>query len=98
MTNILKLTDEVFDYYQNKTAGNKNISRELAELKMTRNMHLALPYNHNSGRTWYAYGQLRFAVENGVVGWIVNKRREPAVWSKDWDKYDRLTNELGLME
>lgn len=96
LVKALKLTDKVFDYYHKEIENSEDVTREQVSLKMTRNMHLAIPYNHSSGRTWYAYGQLRFAVENNIIGWIEIKNRQPAIWNKDQSKYNEITKKLNI--
>ena len=94
----LTLSDTAYRYYIKNTKRNANTTKEQAELKMTRNMMLALPYKKKRNKVWYSYGHLRFAVENNTVHWIKNNCKKHVVWYKDMEKYLKLNEELGIIQ
>jgi hypothetical protein len=72
------------------------MSVSVVQRKMTRNMLLGLPYKMSKGKTWYAYGSLRFAVRDDVVEWMENNHSPHPKWKKDMQKYKMLCDKLGI--
>ena len=105
---ILKLTDEVFEFYRTNTRDNENITRDQAERKLTRNVMLAMPVPPRNfldawvGNQKYIYGNLHIIVRrNKVVGLFNHKGKgEKAYggWFKDHKKYAALTKQLEIIE
>jgi hypothetical protein len=104
---ILKLTDEVFQYYRENVRDNENISRDQAARKLTRNVLLAMevpPRNFLetwTGNTKYIYGNLHIIVKRGKVIKLFNnygKAKAYGGWFLDKKKYTQLTKELGIID
>lgn len=98
---LIKFNEHSLNYYRKHVKGNKNVSEEEANKKITRNMYLSLRYKRDNltkknPREWYAYGQLRFMVQNGEVKWIENNCVYFPMWYKDWNKYHELSKKLGI--
>lgn len=105
MTNVevLTMSDSSYKYYTSKVKGNAKTSRNMASLKLTRNRELALCYKRDNSakknpRAWYGYGSLRFMVQDNEVKWIENDCANFPMWYLDWDKYVKLSEELGIDE
>lgn len=93
---ILKLSRSSFDYYRKNVGLNSNITMIDAQTKLTRNKILALPYKMSKGKTWYAYGNLRFMIKDDVIEWIENGHSQHPKWTKDINKYKELSKRLGI--
>lgn len=93
---ILKLSKNSFDYYRKNVNINSSITISDAQIKLTRNKILALPYKISKGKTWYAYGNLRFMVKDDVIEWIENGHSQHPKWKKDVEKYKELSKRLGI--
>lgn len=103
---LLKLTDEVFQYYKENVKGNENISEDQAARKLTRNVLLAMPVPQRSpverliGNMKYIYGNLYIVVRRNKVVHISNQSggKRYGGWFKDQAKYDELTKLLEIAE
>jgi hypothetical protein len=103
---ILELTDKVFQYYRENTRDNKNISRDQAARKLTRNVMLAKevpPRNAIDrllGNKMYHYGNLHLVVRRGKVVHIKNYKNQNNYkgWEFNPHKYVELTKKLGIVE
>jgi hypothetical protein len=95
---ILKFKKGLFDYYKETVSGNKDITLDQAQKKMTRNMLLAAKADStNFHAQKYMYGNLHFIVnERGVITWMKNKQYAPQGWKSDKKLYVQLSEELGI--
>jgi hypothetical protein len=102
---ILKLTDKVYDTYKSFVRHNDDITRELAEKKLTRNVMLAKEVEPRSefekqiGNRVYQYGNLQIVVRRDKVVHIWNNKGVNAYtnWELDIVKYVELSRELGIL-
>jgi len=93
---ILTLNDHVYDCYTNKVKGNKLLTYEMVQKKLTRNYHLAKKVKLGS-QELCLYGCLTFLVSEGCVLWIKNYPGTDTSWfEKDMKKYNMLNEELGI--
>ncbi|MFS1518603.1 hypothetical protein V1503_19380 [Bacillus sp. SCS-151] len=101
---LLKLADEVYEYYRGNVKGNHNTSFDLARRKITRNVHLAKRLHQNNlfnrlkGIKKYQYGNLHIIVKRDTVIHIVNYKGTTLHndWNFDKKKYKQLSVELGI--
>jgi len=95
---LLKVSDNVLDYYRNNVRGNEKITLDQLQRKLTRNMKLAHKEDSAGYRNqMYKYGSLWFTVcSRGKVRWIKNKCNMPVGWMLDKKEYIRLSKELGI--
>jgi hypothetical protein len=95
---ILRFKKGLFEYYVKNVAGNDEITRDQAQKKMTRNMHLAAKSNSDKfTHQKYMYGNLHFIInDRGVITWMRNKCYSPEGWKVDKIKYVKLSKELGI--
>ncbi|PLR99523.1 hypothetical protein [Bacillus sp. T33-2] len=103
---LLKVTDDVFQYYKENVRGNKDITLDQARRKLTRNVMLAkkvVPKDDIQriiGTKIYHYGNLHITVRWNKVIHIVNHRsgKHYGGWKLDRRKYEQLTKELGIQD
>jgi hypothetical protein len=101
---VLKITEEVYQYYRENVKGNQNTSRDQAARKLTRNIKCAdkVPRKFNEmfdSFREYWYGNLYILVHRGTVVQIRNhKGRSLHGWQLDNAKYHKLTKRLGIVE
>ena len=98
---LLNISPEALKYYQEYVKGNKHTTLDQARRKMTRNMMLAACFKEENKdtekhRVWYAYGCLRFGVENGEVVKMKNWCKVRRGWEMDYEKYEILNKKLGI--
>jgi len=93
---ILNLDDHVYDCYTNKVKGNKLLTYEMVQRKLTRNYHLAKKVKLGS-QELCLYGCLTFLVSENCVLWIKNYIGTDTSWfTKDMKKYNKLNEQLGI--
>ncbi|MFT0803302.1 hypothetical protein VSK91_19875 [Bacillus swezeyi] len=97
---MLKVTDNALNYYRESVKGNKNITKEQARAKLTRNVKLvqdeAPERVLRSGlfSKVYMYHDLHITVRNGKVIKVVNLKR-PRFSKK---RYIELSKALGIKD
>jgi hypothetical protein len=94
MMEILTFKKGIYQYYKQHIKGSENISLDLAQRKMTRNMMLA----KYVGNGMYQYGKLWFIVEDNAVIWMCNYCNIPPNWKKNIKKYQELNLLLGIFD
>ena len=97
----LILTNYAYNTYKT-TKNNQDISKDLAEKKILRNLLLA----HKPDRVFltgksgklisFQYGFMRIVCSVGVVYEVHNNCKLPFVWKKDMDKYNYFSKVLGV--
>jgi len=93
---LLNLHDKVYDCYTNKVKGNKLLTYEMVQKKLTRNYHLAKKVKLGS-QELCLYGCLTFLVSEGCVLWLKNYIGTDTSWFiKDTKKYNKLNKQLGI--
>ena len=93
---ILNLHDHVYECYTSKTKGNKFLTYEMVQKKLTRNYHLSKKIKLGS-QELCLYGCLTFLVSEGCVLWFKNYRGTDTSWfEKDRKKYNKLNEQLGI--
>jgi len=93
---LLNLHDHVYDCYTNKTKGNKLLTYEMVQKKLTRNYHLAKKVKLGS-QELCLYGCLTFLVSEGCVLWLKNYIGTDTSWfTKNMKKYNKLNEQLGI--
>jgi hypothetical protein len=103
---ILKLTDKVYDTYKSFVRHNDDITRELAEKKLTRNVMLAKEIEPRSefekqiGNRVFMYGNLEIVTRRDKVVHIWNNKGVNAYtnWELDRVKYVELSKQLGIID
>jgi hypothetical protein len=101
---ILELTDEVFDYYRENTRHNKDITRDQAARKLSRNIMLAkeVPPRNERDRLlnnrMYHFGNLHIVVRDGIIIHLRNYKNQQNYrgWELDRFKFVELTKEFGI--
>ena len=101
---ILKLSDEVYQYYKTMIRGNEDITKDQAERKLTRNVMLGVevpPRNtleRLKGNKLYYYGNLHIVVRWGKVVYLSNHYggKHYNQWEPNEQKYIELTKKLGI--
>lgn len=95
---ILNLGDRVYETYTSKVKGNKLLTYEMVQKKLTRNYHLAKKVKLGS-QELCLYGCLTFLVSEGCVLWIKNYPSTDTSWfEKDMKEYERLNNLLNIKD
>jgi hypothetical protein len=94
----LRLGRDVYQYYRDNVKGNKNISKEQARLKLTRNVMLAEEGKHKGNRKMYMYGNLWMLVVKDKIVWIKNLKAKNNSFSKDLERYNQINKELGIID
>lgn len=93
---LLNLHDKVYDCYTSKVKGNKLLTYEMVQKKLTRNYHLAKKVKLGS-QELCLYGCLTFLVSEGCVLWLKNYIGTDTSWFiKDTKKYNKLNKQLGI--
>jgi len=93
---LLNLHDHVYDCYTNKVKGNKLLTYEMVQRKLTRNYHLSKKVKLGS-QELCLYGCLTFLVSEGCVLWLKNYIGTDTSWfEKDLKKYNKLNEQLGI--
>jgi len=93
---ILNLDDYVYECYTNKVKGNKLLTYEMVQRKLTRNYHLAKKIKLGV-QELCLYGCLTFLVSENCVLWIKNYIGTDTSWfTKDMKKYNKLNEQLGI--
>ena len=96
MMDILNLDDRVYETYTNKVKGNKLLTYEMVQKKLTRNYHLSKKVKLGS-QELCLYGCLTFLVSENCVLWIKNYIGTDTSWfKKDMKKYNKLNEQLGI--
>lgn len=96
----LTITDEVYDWYINSTIGNKNVSREQAELKLTRNVILGekIGYNKVFNRIYKSrYGTLMINVKGNEIV-LIERTKLNKEWEKDKELYNYINYRFGIKD
>lgn len=95
---LLKFTGKTFNYYKNRVAGNKEITYDQAQRKMTRNAILAKKANSTEYESkLYMYGSLWFLVtDDDRIVWMRNNCFKPQGWNIDKETYIKLCKELSI--
>lgn len=96
MKNRLRFSRKAYDKYMRTVKDNDGISKEQAELKMTRNMMLAVANERSKTSTHYKYGGLHFIVSNNQIVWIQNHCAVEKGWKRNNRLYIKLNKELGI--
>lgn len=102
--NILKLPEELFQYYRECTNGNEDITKDQAAKKLTRNVMSAMkvpPRNESDrlkGNQMYYYGNLHIVVKNDKIVHLHNHRGgiHWGGWFPNEDRHKELTKQLGI--
>jgi hypothetical protein len=89
--------------YKLTVKGNMNVSFDQARRKLTRNILLAAERkslkNTLKRRREFIYGNMRIIVKSGTIIEIENYIIDVVPnWTKDEEKYERITKELGIHE
>jgi len=93
---ILELHDHVYECYTNKVKGNKYLTYEMVQKKLTRNYHLSKKVKLGS-QELCLYGCLTFLVSENCVLWLKNYIGTDTSWfTKDMKKYHKLNEQLGI--
>lgn len=93
----LKLSRKMYDQYMATVKDNKGITKEQAELKMTRNAILGVTQvRAKKDSTYNMYGGLHFIVANGNIVWMKNHCGTPKGWTRNNRLYIKLNKELGI--
>ena len=93
---ILNLHDHVYECYTSKVKGNKLLTYEMVQRKLTRNYHLSQKVKLGS-QELCLYGCLTFLVGENCVLWIKNYIGTDTSWfEKDMKKYNKLNEQLGI--
>jgi hypothetical protein len=100
---LLEIKQSAFEYYRNNVRGNETISYEQAQKKLTRNVILAAERkrlkNFIRCEQEYVYGCLKIIVRFGTIVEIENYITDIVLdWTKDEEKYEQITKELGITE
>ena len=103
MIRLLNLKESAFDYYRNNVKGNVNITFDQARRKLTRNVLLAVERTNLKNllkcKQVYIYGNMRIIVRFGTIVEIENYITDVVPnWTKDEEKYEQITKELGIHE
>lgn len=99
---VFDLPNYVFSYYKSKVKGNKDISYELAKLKLSRNVALSIPIYQGFIHSLWAYGSLMIKTKsdskgNRIVA-IWNNKRPHDRWEFHEKNYRKLNKRLGIPE
>jgi hypothetical protein len=91
------LTYRAWQQYKWNTAGNRNIGRHKAAIKLSRDIALAKVFAEDDRHTIYRYGYLQIGVDK-QRGAIVDVHQEYAIEPTEIDEAERerLNIELGL--
>jgi phosphopentomutase len=103
---LLKLTDKAYDQYKRFVRHNEDITRELAEKKLTRNVMLAKEieprgeFEKQIGNRAWQYGNLLIITRRDKVVHIWNTKGINGYknWELDKVKYYELSKELGIID
>ena len=100
---MLEIKQSAFEYYRNNVRGNATISYEQAQKKLSRNVLLAVEKkrlkNFIRCEHEYIYGCMRIIVKSGTIVEIENYITDIVPdWTKDEEKYEQITKELGIHE
>lgn len=95
----LKMTDEVYKNYIREVSQNRHTTRNLAELKMTRNLILAAKkkrFINKNNEMSFEYGRLHFKMKNGLIVAIKNYQETPLNYKKNLRHYYYLNDVMGI--
>jgi phosphopentomutase len=103
---ILKLTDKVYDQYKRFVKGNQDITKEMAEKKITRDVMVATEvpvrsdYEKQIGNRAWRYGNLLIITRRDKVVHIWNNKGVNAIaeWEVDETKRNELSKKLGIID
>jgi hypothetical protein len=101
---LLRLTDKAYEQYKVSVKGNKDISKDQAARKLTRNVLLAkeLPPRNTLerfiGNRMHMYGNLHILVRRGKIVNVFNHYGGDYHngWEFDKRRYIELTKQLGI--
>lgn len=100
---LLEITNEALSQYREEVNGNKYITLEQAQRKLTRNVKLVRDYAPERVTSkWlglivtYSYGNLDIVVKRGKVISIVNNKGQQCNWHPNKQEYIRLCKQLGI--
>lgn len=98
---LFNLKKSAYEYYRLNTRDNENTSFELAQKKLTRNIHLAAKKESVSNtlklQQEYIYGNMKIIVRFGAIVEIDNNPKHAIDgWYLNRKKYIKLSKELGI--
>jgi hypothetical protein len=98
---LFNLKNSAYEQYRQTVKGNETITYEQAQKKLTRNVLLSVRKKSLSNtlklQQEYIYGYMRIIVRFGIIVEIENKIKDTIPrWSKDKEKYIKISKELGI--
>jgi hypothetical protein len=93
---LYKLPYAVYSQYCKVVKGNTTLSWEMAQKKLTRNIHLAFKTEIGKNRILYIYGRLHIHTIGNKIIWVQNIKSTKDWFYKDMKKYDELNEILGI--
>lgn len=100
---IYQLAKGVCQYYRSKVNNNENLSSDIIQRKLTRNIFLGKRIGQNKknpNTTLYVYGNLEILLDetDNKIVWIRNNKGRKTKFRVNARKKMILNRELGLME